>query len=352
MKPFEPCCAVFIEENDMAGEQLGFGFNEPEGRPKESKDPRLLEIRPVSNRLHELAQKGVHIGTSSWKYEGWLGQVYDPAKYGYRGKFNKTRFERECLQEYARVFPTVGGDFSFYQFPSDDYWRRLFDQVPDGFLFGLKVPEDITVERFPKLPRYGQRAGEVNQGFLDAAMLQDRFLGPLEPYGEKIGVLIFEFGTMYRGLMSEVEDFVQALDAFLAKLPTDRFRFAVEVRNRNFLDGGGEYLACLREHSIAHCLNSWTRMPPIGEQLKIDNIITARHVAARFLLRPGRMYQQAVDLFSPYEKVQEPYPEGRSAMLDLIERCLADQNMLFAYVNNRFEGNAVGTIEAVLNQLE
>src|SRR2546427_10883954 len=51
----------------------------------------------------ELAAKGVFIGTSSWKYEGWFGQLYTPARYEYRGKVAKTRFQRDCLSEYAEV---------------------------------------------------------------------------------------------------------------------------------------------------------------------------------------------------------------------------------------------------------
>jgi len=29
----------------------------------------------------ELAARGVFIGTSSWKYEGWIGQLYTPSRY-------------------------------------------------------------------------------------------------------------------------------------------------------------------------------------------------------------------------------------------------------------------------------
>jgi hypothetical protein len=55
----------------------------------------------------ELAAQGIFIGTSSWKYEGWFGQLYTPARYEYRGKIAKSRFERDCLREYAEVFKTV-----------------------------------------------------------------------------------------------------------------------------------------------------------------------------------------------------------------------------------------------------
>ena len=341
----------------MAEKQLGFGWQEDEPTPLRDggnagkSDGILPGIAPLARRLGDLARRGVFIGTSSWKYPGWLGKVYDPARYATRGKIAKTRFDRGCLEEYARVFPAVGGDFSFYRFPSDAQWERLFEQVPEGFKFGLKVPEEITVERFSKQARHGARAGQDNPGFMDAGLLKSRFLDPLEPHRDKVGVIMFEFGQVHRGSFATVERFTDALDAMLTELPTDRFRFAVEIRNRAFLDAPDDYLACLRSHRVAHCFNSWTRMPPVDEQLRIPGIFTADHTAARFLLQPGRPYRQAVDMFSPYETVQDPYPQGRDAMSELIERCLGEQRMLFAFVNNRFEGNAPETIDDVTGEI-
>jgi uncharacterized protein YecE (DUF72 family) len=48
--------------------------------------------------------------------------------------------------------PTVYGDLTFYQFPSEQYSAKLFDAVPENFVFGFKVPEEITVETWPKTP--------------------------------------------------------------------------------------------------------------------------------------------------------------------------------------------------------
>ena len=71
----------------------------------------------IKMKAAELAAKGVFVGTSSWKYEGWLGQLYTPARYEYRGKVAKTRFDRDCLSEYAEVFKTVSVDAAYYTFP-------------------------------------------------------------------------------------------------------------------------------------------------------------------------------------------------------------------------------------------
>jgi uncharacterized protein YecE (DUF72 family) len=337
----------------MSEEQLRFNWPKDDSHPAppaaQATDAPLPSIAPLARRLHRLAQRGVYLGTSSWKYPGWLGQVYDPVRYQHAGRFAERKFQRECLAEYAAVFPTVGGDFSFYQFPSPAAWRQTFAQVPPDFRFSLKIPEDLTVQRWPDLPRYGRRAGRENPHFMDPALLRDKLLDPLEPHRDKLGVLIFEFGTFHDRPMDQPPQFARALDRLLAALPLDRFKFAVEVRNGEFLadDGGGHYLACLRAHGVAHCLSSWTRMPSLAEQLRTPGIFTADYAAARLLLRPGRAYQEAVEMFSPYVRVQEPYPEGRDALHELIDRSLANRQALFAFVNNRFEGNAPQTIDEV-----
>ncbi len=83
-----------------------------------SPEPPLLAAR-LGPRLRELAERGVYFGTSSWRYQGWLGSVYSPERYLTRGKFSAKKFAEECLQEYAETFPVVGGDFSFYTVPGE-----------------------------------------------------------------------------------------------------------------------------------------------------------------------------------------------------------------------------------------
>jgi uncharacterized protein YecE (DUF72 family) len=72
----------------------------------------------LAERTANLAVQGVFIGTSSWKYSGWCGLLYDRTRYEDRGKFAETRFKRECLREYAEVFKTVCVDAGCYTFPS------------------------------------------------------------------------------------------------------------------------------------------------------------------------------------------------------------------------------------------
>lgn len=332
----------------MPDEQLTFGFADEPPTAESLPPTRLTRARRIGDRLASLAQRGVYVGTSSWKYPGWLGQVYDPARYAVRGRLSERKFRDECLAEYATVFSTVCGDFAFYQFPTPEMWRGIFEALPAGYKFALKIPEDVTMERFPNQPRYGERAGQSNPNFMDAGLVRSMLLDRLEPYRDKLGPLIFEFTAIHDSDLCKPDNFAEALDHMLLRLPCDRYEWAVEVRNKQFLDGGGAYLDVLQRHGVAHVLNSWTRMPPVDEQMRMPDIFTARHVVSRWLLRPGRTYAQAVEAFSPYERIQDPYPEGQQALRDLIERFVPDERVFYAFINNRFEGSAIETIENAL----
>ncbi len=310
--------------------------------------PELSPRQRLAEKLSRLAAENIWIGSSSWKYEGWLGHIYTPEGYFVRGRFSSRRFQDACLAEYAETFPIVCGDFTFYQFPSAQYWRRLFASAPATLQYAFKVPEQITVKPFPAHERYGARAGSANEAFLNAELLEEAFLDLLRPYRRQVAVLIFEFGAFSRQSYREGAEFVRDLDRFLATLPRD-FRYSVEIRNPEYLEP--EYFACLRRHGVAHVFNAWTRMPELAVQISIPEAYTADFTVTRALLRRGRTYEEAVQKFAPYDRIQEENPRGREAMRELIRRARADRRAAFIFVNNRFEGNAPRTIEAVIEGL-
>lgn len=300
--------------------------------------------------VKSLAEQGVYVGTSSWKYEGWLGLLYTPERYMTRGKLSRAKFEKTCLAEYAGVFRTVCLDAGFYQFPSAKMLDGYLSQVPGDFRMSLKVTEDITVRKFPNLPRYGRRAGQVNEHFLDADLFISAFLGPLEPHRPQIGTVIFEFSHFHPGDIERGRDFVEALDEFFGKLPKG-WDYSVEIRNESLLRP--EYFEVLRRHGVAHTFNSWSRMPPVGEQLEMPGSFTADFATARFLLKPGRNYEQAVEKFQPYSEVKDEYTEGRMALIDLLTTPAKPgrPGRRFLYINNRLEGCALWTIYAAITGL-
>ena len=304
-------------------------------------EPGAFDRAALAARLLSYASEGIYIGGSSWKYEGWLGQIYTRGRYLTRGRFSRRVFDADCLREYAETFPTVCGDFAFYQFPGEEFWQKLFHQVPDGFRFAFKVPEPITCKVFPSHSRYGAQAGQANPVFLDGNALREKFLQPLAPHRAKTAVLIFEFGAFGRHSIASLPEFLDRLDPFLAALPSE-FRYAVEIRNPEFLDK--DYFACLRAHRVAHVYNAWSKMPELRYQMAIPDSTTADFLVCRALLRHGRSYEDAVTLFAPYREIQDPNPEARDSMRILIGRAREDKRILLLFVNNRLEGNAPMTI--------
>ena len=303
------------------------------------------ELKTAAGRL---AAQGVLIGTSSWKYPGWQGQLYTQDRYVWHGRFSRSRFERLCLAEYAEVFKTVSVDASYYQFPTPQFLEPLVSQAPLDFLFTFKVTDQITVKHFHNVPRYGERAGKDNTDFLNADRFETEFLAPCQPFRSNVGLLIFEFSRFSKTDFQHGRDFVEALDSFLARLPRG-WNYGVEIRNRAFLHP--DYFATLTRHGVAHIFSSWQDMPPLDEQIALPGALTARgFFGARLLLRPGRKYEDAVKLFSPYETVKDLYPEGRAGGAKLIQKArLPGENRKgFIYVNNRFEGNALQTIAGII----
>jgi len=169
-----------------------------------------------------------------------------------------------------------------------------------------------------------------------------------EAVRSNVGLLMFEFSRFWPSDYEHGRDFLADLDKFLGQLPKG-WPYGVEMRNRNWLRP--DYFECLARHQVRHVLNSWEAMPPVGEQLAMPGSQTnPALVAARFLLNPGRRYEEAVKTFQPYDKTKEVNSEVRKAGAALIaDRVKAKGRKTVIYVNNRREGNALSTIETMID---
>jgi uncharacterized protein YecE (DUF72 family) len=194
---------------------------------------------------------------------GWRGMIYDEGKYITRGKFSESRFERDCLTEYAETFKTVCVDAGYYRFPDHRYVEKLVAQVPSDFLFTFKVTDEITVKKFTNQSRYGKRAGKPNENFLNADLFGAAFAKPFEPFKQNVGMFIFEFSKFYPSDYGHGRDFIGDLDKFLTGVPKG-WSYGVEMRNKNFLRP--EYFETLKRHGVAHVFNSWSDSSPVVER--------------------------------------------------------------------------------------
>jgi uncharacterized protein YecE (DUF72 family) len=73
------------------------------------------------------------IGTSGWTYASWKGTFY-PSDLP----------SRRYLEFYAREFPTTEVNYSFYRLPKPSTYENWSGQVPEDFVFAVKVSRFIT----------------------------------------------------------------------------------------------------------------------------------------------------------------------------------------------------------------
>jgi len=161
---------------------------------------------------------------------------------------------------------------------------------------------------------------------------------------------MFEFTQFHSADIARGREFVAALREFFCRIPRG-WPYAVEIRNRTFLQA--DYFATLSSYGVAHVFNNWTDMPSVGEQIELPDAFTSSELfASLFLLKPGRRYEAAKKGFSPYERIVEINPEGRTAGVNLLKRARHSGKGSQGYIffNNRFEGNALQTIAAMVGK--
>ncbi len=286
----------------------------------------------------------IHFGTSSWTYPGWEGLVY-------HRPYPTRSAAALCLDEYTRfpLFTTVGIDSTFYRPPSAATFTSYAKHLPPGFPCISKVWDRITVHTWSGKRGGGpEPKGDPNPDFLSAERFREEVHGPaMAHFRDHQAVFVFEFQQIADDDMTP-ERFAGRLDHFFSHVPHD-VAYAVEIRNPEFLNPA--YFAVLREHGVAHLVNSWTRMPSIGGQLDLPDVITGGFVIARALLRPGRTYNEAVDAFAPYGTIREPQPALRRDLVRLARTARDLRIPAWILVNNRAEGSAPRTIAAVAQTL-
>ena len=296
--------------------------------------------RPAAAPGPALPRGFTRFGTATWNYPGWRGLVYPAAS-----SESMSSAERLALYAASGRFDTVEADFTFYRPQTAREWRRYGAALPPGFPVVSKVWEEITCERFPKIERHGPRGGTANPNYLSVEAFRREVLGPAEEgFGDHLGPFVFEFGRDRRPTAERKARFRERLDRFLGALPRER-RYAVEIRTREYLDAG--HVALLRAHGAAPVLNWWTRMPGLAEQFEVPGTADADFWLARVLVAPGRAYEDAVKLFAPYDRIKEEHPEMRADAVRIAREAEARRKELFLIVNNRAEGSAPYTIDAI-----
>jgi uncharacterized protein YecE (DUF72 family) len=300
-----------------------------------SLDARFAPLRATASRLSPL----VRFGTSSWSFPGWQGIVFAASR-------SEGWLSREGLREYARhpLLGTVGIDRSYYARVPEEDFRRYAGQLPAGFPCCCKAPARVTSP-------FGLDRGsqEPNPHFLSATAFVEELLEPAaRAFTGHAGPFVLQFPPMLRRSGLDPAAFVDGLDGFLSALPR-QFQYGVELRDGALLTPA--YARVLARHGAAHIYNLWTAMPMPAEQAEALPPEAMPFLMVRLLLRPGTTYHERRKDFRPFDRIVSPFDRMRDEVVGLLARAIARAIPAYVLVNNKAEGSAPLTIEALASRL-
>jgi uncharacterized protein YecE (DUF72 family) len=256
-------------------------------------------------------QANIRIGTSAFTAEGWEGSFYPaglkPADY---------------LSFYATKFDTVELDNTFYRTPAPSTVRGWNTKTPPGFIFAAKVPQIITHEKV----------------LVDCDDDLSFFLKMMDALGDKLGPLLFQFGYFNKSKFKSGAEFLALLKPFLKKLPKG-YKFAVEIRNKNWMDA--RYADILRDHGVAMALIDQSWVPRPWEMKEKFDLITADFTYVRWLGDRKGIEQQT----KTWDKIIVRRDVEISEWVQILKRVVARGIKAFAYANNHYAGHAPATVK-------
>jgi uncharacterized protein YecE (DUF72 family) len=241
----------------------------------------------------------------------------------------------------------VGVDRSFYA-PLDPLTlERMADSVPADFRFLVKAHAALTTPRSARRPAF---LGDTPEAFLDVDYATRVVIDPARRLlGERLGVVLFQFSPLGERVQRHRALLLDRLSAFLRGLPRGPC-YACEWRDPFVL--GADYHALLADAGAVHGLCAHPRMPSVDAQ-GVDpehDPIGAGPLVIRWLLRRDRAYDEARATYAPFDRLVEPDPDARGRIAALLRAAASRGRGSLVIVNNKAEGSAPLSIEALARQ--
>jgi uncharacterized protein YecE (DUF72 family) len=262
----------------------------------------------------------VRIGTSSFSSDDWIGPFYP-----------KKTSPSDFLIHYAAHFNTVEIDATYYAIPSKQTVAAWRAKTPEGFLFAAKFPRTIV--------HAGKDARPDVTKILTpeyAYKERDKFLAVIRELGDKLGPLLLQFPYFSKKEFDSPEPFWERLNAFLENLPDD-FRYAVEIRNRQWLTR--EFADICHRHKVALALVDHVWMPHGDEVEKMIDPVTTDFCYVRLI---GDRHE-IEKITKTWEKVVVDREDRMTRWAEVLERMVNRKILTFAYINNHYAGHAPAT---------
>jgi uncharacterized protein YecE (DUF72 family) len=211
----------------------------------------------------------IRVGTASWTDRTLIDSGWYPPEANNPAK---------RLAFYARQFPLVEVDATYYALPAEQTAAAWTERTPAGFTFNIKafslftqhptrvaaLPADLR-DALPDTGKSTVYLRQVDPAVTDQAW--DRFLAALEPLRQagKLGAILFQFPQWFP-ISRASKDYILSCAARIAPR-----RPCVEFRNRTWMtpDNQQETLRFLADHDLPYvCVDMPqgypTSIPPIA----------------------------------------------------------------------------------------
>lgn len=209
---------------------------------------------------------------------------------------------------YGLAFPTLEVDATFYGVPARPVLEDWRSQVPPGFQFSLKVPQQITHD----------------MRLVGTKELLGRFSDRVRALGETLGPLLIQLSPDFL----PTPENRAALRAFLPGLASD-LRWAIEFRHPGWSDRS--VLELLQSHGVAHALADG-RWYPRRRLFELAREPTARFAYLRWMGEGRRI--------TDYSGPTLPRDEERAEWASVLQSLRSRVDTVYGYFNNQFEGHS------------
>jgi uncharacterized protein YecE (DUF72 family) len=248
--------------------------------------------------MHE---RRILLGTSGYSYEDWIGPFYPQGL-----------AKREYLSFYAREFPVVELNFSYYTQPAAANLKRMIEKIPEGFRFTIKAHQSLTHALSEDLPKEIEHYKQGIQPLAEAGCL---------------AAVLFQFPYSFH-YTPECRKHLQRLCEGFSELPK-----AVEFRNSEW-----------QRDSVYRGLEEWNTAlvnvdePRLPKLPKPTEVVSADLAYLRFHGRNRTNWWKG-DNVSRYDYLYSS--EELSEWLPMIERMLSKARLLLVIFNNHSRGQAI-----------
>lgn len=266
--------------------------------------------------MNLIDQQKIRIGTCAWTFDDWAGTFY-PVELP----------QTQRLEFYARQFPAVELDSTFYAAPGEETLRRWIEFTPATFRFSCKLPREITHTR-----RLHDCTSEL-----------DAFLNAMEPLTPKLPVILIQLPPSFAP-----KDGHQSLRRFLPQLPRD-FRFAIEFRHPGW--HRPQFIRLLEKYRVCW---AWADLSPLDERNLAPFEFLPRTTDFLYLRLLGdyaTKYTADGRHLHRYEKLLWKREAALDSWAVKIERYLDEVQNVWAFVGNHFEGFAPETGQRLAQRL-